>query len=572
MTPIEDVDLDIIAETLRTINDRGAFDELIASWSKKLTDAGYDLALLRNEQVLKKHYSTIGKLLDKVGLADTEDPLERIVSSVREPAMVLSDRGRVVSINETGRAAFRVEQGQKAHFDWLGEPLELTRERLEPSPAGSPNHRMRIVKTISDTGTQGYAEVFPVEVKGVQGSFTVVRELLNAWVPAAGAALSEAFGLTDAEVEIARLLYVHGDLSLVAADRSVSVRTARLQLSSVFAKTATSGQTELMRLLVLLNARLTDRPERRSLSWSDPFGREKIIRRPDGRRLAYTWMGHADGTPAMFVHGIGNGFLYPDVFVSTLVERRVKLFVLERPGCGNSDPDPRQGPCEDLAQSINTLCAALGLKSVTVTAIHAGVIAVARAARQPGSAISGIVALGRFLPYTPELLDKVPKPVRTLTWLSLHAPWATDIIGRYAWSALHQYGVDWYIERAYREMSFDYASTKSHEVTALIRNASAFTFLQGPEVFFRDMVIRKTDIRDDLAALDIPFHWLLGAVPVYGGIETGERFYSDADIQSFLTVNPRITFELVPDAGELMIYQQPALIAERIADSVLRSP
>ncbi len=562
----EDRDMQIVAESFRVVSDVAAWDSLMHAWEEKLARAGLGDNFLSGEQRLKKHYSVIRSLLDKVGVPVVDDPVERAVASVGEPAMVLSENFRVIAINPEGRDAFGIEQGQVAHLSWLSGAWHGQFRALVATPAGGRNIQHHIVQT-EFNGGQGYAEVFPVMSPGIKTPFTAVRELTISWSENVAHVLVEAFGLTEAEVDTARQLYLSGDIAKVADLRGVNIRTARLQLSHIFAKTETRNQIELVRLLVLLGARLAARARGPSLAWTDPLGREKIIIRADGRKLAYTWMGDPDGTPALFVHGVVNGYLYPDAFEATLKAQRIKLYVLTRPGCGNSDADPHADPCLDLASAISDLCTALSLRNIVGAAIHAAVIPMSLLAASANNPFSAIVAFGRFLPYSAKLYARIPKPTRTLIWLAFNAPWSADVIGRHAWRAVVQNGVDWYIERAYREMPFDFSTTKNQEISALMRNACAFTFRQGHDIFFDDLRLRQTDIRVSLAKLKIPFHWVLGLEKVYASPQNQQGFYDQSDLDDVISISSLISLEIVPSSGELLPYQQPVLAAMRIANA-----
>ncbi len=563
----DDIDLQIVADSFRVVSDISAWDSLILSWERKIDQAGFGTKLESGEQRLKQHYSAIDKLLGKVGLPTAEDPIDHAVGSVTEPAMVLSEKFRVVAINPAGREAFRIEQGQVVHLDWLNDAYRNSFREFLSGPLSSRHRQYRIVRTLSADNREGYAEVFPVAVPGIEGDFTAVRELTMQWTDAIKKVLVQAFELTEAETEIARLLYLHADMAKVAQLRGVTVRTARLQLSHIFSKTETASQVELVRLLVLLGTRLSTELQNERLRWTDPLGREQIITRPDGRRLAYSWMGAKDGVPALFVHGIVNGYLYPDEFAATLKEHGVKLYVLTRPGTGNSDADRSIDTCTDHAETIAYFCKALNLKGIAAAGIHAGVVPLTKVAASNENPFSSIVAMGRFLTYSEKRSSKIAKIPRTLLWLTLNAPWAADIVGRHAWRALVQHGVDWYIERAYRDMPFDYKTTKHPEISPLLRNACAFTFLQGHEIFFDELVLRRTDIRDFLPKLRIPFRWMLGTVDVYGLSNTAGGFYDAEDQEEITSLNPIIVLERIPDCGELMPYQRPALVAQRIVEA-----
>jgi DNA-binding CsgD family transcriptional regulator len=64
--------------------------------------------------------------------------------------------------------------------------------------------------------------------------------------------MQELYGLTPAETELALLLAAGKSLKEAAAERSVSLETARSQLKTLFSKTNTRRQSELVRLVLLL--------------------------------------------------------------------------------------------------------------------------------------------------------------------------------------------------------------------------------------------------------------------------------------------------------------------------------
>jgi DNA-binding CsgD family transcriptional regulator len=70
------------------------------------------------------------------------------------------------------------------------------------------------------------------------------------------ASLRSRFCLTPAEAQIALGIADGETLAAIAESRGVSVSTARGQLKSVFAKTGTHRQAELIRLLIAPRKRL----------------------------------------------------------------------------------------------------------------------------------------------------------------------------------------------------------------------------------------------------------------------------------------------------------------------------
>ena len=73
-------------------------------------------------------------------------------------------------------------------------------------------------------------------------------------------ALRELYGLTEAETQLVELLCQGSSLDEAAGARGVTMNTARSQLKQVFAKTHTSRQSELVRLVISGVASIAEAP------------------------------------------------------------------------------------------------------------------------------------------------------------------------------------------------------------------------------------------------------------------------------------------------------------------------
>ena len=400
----------------------------------------------------------------------------------------------------------------------------------------------------------------------LSGKAVAIRELNIEWSSDVGAVLAEAFGLTQAEVDVASLLYQYTEISKIAAARGVNIHTIRKQIGQLFTKTDTKGQAELVRLLALLSARIASKRKAHVMAWSDPYGREKLLE-IDGDTIAYTWIGSETGTPALFIPGLVNGYLFPSGFDKTLKANDVKLYVLSRPGTGNCKCTSAIDPLDQHATVVLKFCAALELRGIVAAGLHCCVTALAVAAVRSPGIFSTIIGLGRFLQLTPERLKRVAPVPRAMVWIANNAPWAAEVIGQQAVRAMHKYGPDWYLNRAYGDMPFDHKFARQPDIAALMRNACAFTYRQGYQIFFNDFVIRKYDIRPFLRISNIRLHWLMGKSSVYGSPDATPGFYTSSEIEEVLANFPLVSFEGVPDAGELLCYQRPVLVAQRIAEA-----
>lgn len=89
----DDLDLNIIASTYRSIIDEQAFDEMVANWEAKLTPSGGEVVPPKVSRRLFAQLLTFRDTLEKLDIPSDDDPLKRAIAEVPGPAMVLSPNG-----------------------------------------------------------------------------------------------------------------------------------------------------------------------------------------------------------------------------------------------------------------------------------------------------------------------------------------------------------------------------------------------------------------------------------------------------------------------------------------------
>ena len=436
--------------------------------------------------------------------------------------MVLTPDQRVVAINKEGRSHFQTDQGRFARWNWLKSEALAEYNAFAKSVNEGANKRYGIARITLNDQQESLIEFFPLDGRSGQGRNIVVRALKLIWIEQMDSMLSEAFGLTAAEIEICRLLFEGKKTSEIAGLRTTTKRTTGYQLSAIFAKTETDSQLNLVRLLARLASRSKVERITAPSDWSDPFERETSFFDADGNRLAYTWMGHPAGTPALLIHGAVNGYLYPPEFEHALVARRIKLFALHRPGCGNSDRIKKLDLCDDIERAVRAFVAHLGLKSLPVIALCAAVIPAMRLSCMVDSPVSAILACGPFFPFTKARFSRMAGKSRTMVWAACNAPWISTVLARIGYRQVLKHGVDWYLEQSFELLPFDKQTAFDPEILPLMRNAAAFTFRQGAEALFEEWTMRNRDASLAAPAMSVPMHWLLGAVHIYKGLTAGK--------------------------------------------------
>lgn len=98
---------------------------------------------------------------------------------------------------------------------------------------------------------------------------------------------------------------------------------------------------------------------------------EHMINAPDGRKLAVSEGGDADGVPVLVHYGTPNSRLQygPDVEAAT--EHGVRMITYDRPGYGGSTAQPGR-TVGDCAADVRAICAALGIDRLLTWGISGG--------------------------------------------------------------------------------------------------------------------------------------------------------------------------------------------------------
>lgn len=325
----------------------------------------------------------------RLGLAQSRE-IARLVARTDEPItaepawLILSSRRKVVAVGPTAATVLeaglgRLILGEALVFDdpansWAldqalarmrGQPDGQTILRLERDDERgpcfaclAPARRLPELagRAVAVADDQALALVFPA-----------AEETGRLWT-----SLRESFGLTPAEVRLARKLRDGRSLKDAAEELEVSVNTVRNQLRAVFEKMGLKRQSDLVRALAELSqmARLMEGgPEARG-GLDAP--RIESLTLADGRRLSYRVYGGRQAPAILMFHeGLGSSLLPPGL-ADHARARGVQVICADRPGFGRSDPLPDYS-FDNVAADMVELCDRLGLERVGIGAMLSGV-------------------------------------------------------------------------------------------------------------------------------------------------------------------------------------------------------
>ncbi|MBX3485640.1 alpha/beta fold hydrolase [Phenylobacterium sp.] len=399
--------------------------------------------------------------------------------------IVLSERDRVVSFNPQAAAAFE-PLGRLA----LDRPLDWARE-ANAVIAGAALRRVRagerqlIVRLETGDGAPRFAFASAVgsvplppgaDAGGALAGlvFPAVDEGSRLW-----GVVRDSFGLTEAEVRVARLLRDGLSMQQIAERLDVSARTVRNQLQSVFAKLGVQRQSDLVRALTELAGvnRALHGPgfgEASAGAFADapPVLGATLA---DGRTLAYREYGAPSGRPVLILHGTPGSSLLPSGTDARARALGLRLVAPDRPGFGLSSPSPDYS-FAGVAADMVALADHLGLERLAVGGAHSGAafalhvaarlgaratLVMASSGRAPGppprdrnrlarmrrrmeaqpwvaEALFGIVRLRHTPQLTRRLLGKAAAHSPGDAAFLAASPWVVDYVHGYAAEALAQ--------------------------------------------------------------------------------------------------------------------------------------
>lgn len=267
--------------------------------------------------------------------------------------------------------------------------------------------------------------------------------------------------------------------------------------------------------------------------------------RPSGRSLAGLTHGPADGTPILFIAGAGTGKSM--VFGEDLLEaRRIRLITMDRPGMGNSDPDPMRTPVSTADDYRVFVAAVLGVATpyVPIVANSQGALFGLAAATQ-GWAQTLVLASPADEVAHPSVRALLPEAARALPDLAQNAPDAArELLGSFtphAMRAMVLGGSDAQDRAVYTAPPFD----------TLYRTALAEGFAGNGSGYVADTMMATTRWPIDLAAVTTPVTVLFGA---------RDQAHSPDHGALLTTRLPRARRTVVSEAGGALLWTHAGLV------------
>jgi len=550
-------ELKLLEASYRLVTDASAFDDVVSHWAKRLDRVDAQGLEEVEHPLLKMHMQSVSDMLESTYENQSSDPIFQAIGSFVSPAVVLSTSGKVVAANKQAVSEWGLHQGNSAGTDWI-EPVSISSyEEMVRGSQSRGNRNHSIIRTTAKDGRSGIAEIYTMTSADHPGMIAV-RALELAWSSQISNMLEEAFGLTDAEIDVCRLLMELRDTRMVAQERGTTFNTVRAQLLTIFDKTETSSQVDLVRLLAMVSQRLNQGIGGEAAVWSDPLGREKIIHDRNGRAVALTWCGDPDGRPALFSHGLATGYLLPDEGLRALKKHKIKLYLINRPGFGNSEPAPSEDIVQANAEAVIAVAEHLGVNDWVAMGQGSGSLPLFRAQADPASKISAILCIGIYFPFKKRMrFEDYSNTRRVALRLASASPKFAELMAKISYRSMQASGPEFIARSIYSESEVNDEVLRNPDCQALVRTAFSMLTAHKHHALAADLRLLTSDWSPDLSKCHIP------VVYVHG---TKDPANPIAKVEEFIATRQNMTLDIVDGAGELLFFSHPKLLVESLAN------
>jgi pimeloyl-ACP methyl ester carboxylesterase/DNA-binding CsgD family transcriptional regulator len=522
-------------------------------------DENYKSHLDRAQTILHRDYASRPDLIEHL------KPYENLA------AFVVSDSLRVEALNSGAYSAFGFQ---------IGEDLKQTAMPFEVRDAliaaakevlGKTGAQEKLLKT--DLATKSGTILFRVTRLDIAGGYcalALVVSTLFHWREAIGSILQDVFHLTNAEMDVVRLLVDGQDIKMISEARSTSIGTVRSQVKSITGKMNLRSQTDIVRMVMTLgklpegSLEADDKNSMPKLSknWLDaevwkPF---RSMTLPDGRKLTYHDMGPVTGDPVLLTHMGSCMVRWPRNMVKMAFEQNLRIICPIRAGYGQSDNlAPDADPITTATEDTATLLTSLGIFRLPMAAQGTDFPLAANMIAKHSNMISALIGLGAR-PNLPcgEYIVGTGRWQRFFVSTARNAPGLLEFASKAVMAMSKRIGPEAMLRQLCKDSRSDLALLEDDVVRAVLEanlSLMAGKDTNAARAFAKEFIAFQIDRSIEIAATrSVPVQIFLG--------DEDPTFDLNA-IPALQAAYPWMSFEVLPNAGLALMYQAPRrLVAE----------
>lgn len=574
-----------IVDTLYDIAlDPRSLEDFVQSW----TDAGLDQELTRKvlagfdefDQVFHNHLNRADTFLrrdqsERSKDADIDAALAPFASLA---AFVVNRTQMVVAGNDGAKDSFGLRKGISLAngtvpadiYDPLVETLKRTLSSAKPSQS-----LLKVETESSPTPIVFQIRQLPQTDKS-QGNLALVVTTKYHWNTYLGETLEDVFHLTAAERGIVRALVEGKSSKEISADRGTSEGTVRGQIKTVLSKMNARTQSEVIRLVLNLRDvspghRLpthmsgTPAPVASTTWWQDEIWKPyQTLTMPDGRRMDYHVMGPPTGAPVLYSHMGYCLVRWHEPMVRMLYDLNLRIICPIRAGYGRSDNiDPNADVLVQTRRDTLALLQHLGISRLPYLTQGNDLIFAADFGAQHPDMINEIIGICAR-PSLPgdRHYASMGKWHRFFLSTARHAPHLLRFTTKAAVSMGRRIGALEMLRQMNTSSSADMALLEDEAIAGILEENA--DLIAGPmaditQAYTMEILATEAPWSDVMIAAQGIKTWF-----VNGGEDPATNV---ATISEYRDAYPWIDIEVIPNAGQLLIYQHYQSLLPKVAEA-----
>lgn len=548
----------LIARIYEVVLTPDCYDAFMEEWQRHIDERIARLQEMRDadtisDPVLETHFDRAFSILERLGRGAASE--NDVGASARRGSILVCRDGSLrkgpgveMVFNDFGH--FSDFETVFAHDSWArlsvvfsdlrrapqaGRMLVLTLDRADPNQAATS---FWIATTVRDE---------------LSGEIALRLEpLAPDWGDRIDGLLLDSFRLTPSEIRVVQGLA--GGLSLGDLSKSTgrSLNTFRSQLKSIFRKTGTNTQADLVRLVSTLSGATGNLVAAAGGAAVElQTGTLVRISLPDGRHMPVHLLGPDDGVPVVFLHGMLDGIAITGKIYHLLEEFGIRLIAPERPNFGQADPDLRKKTApEDFARDVGVMIRELRLEQCLMMGHMAGAVYAFSAAAAGMPSVRGVISVSGGVPITSVgQFSLMTRRQRTVAYTARFAPRLLPTVLRAGISQIDSADPEAFMKALYPKGCADRDVVDDPQIAAAILDGYRFAVAQGHRAFEIDSYHVTRDWSLLVRKSVCPVLILHGADDPVVNITTVRDFSR--------TLGNRATLQVFDDCGQLLFYQEP---------------
>jgi pimeloyl-ACP methyl ester carboxylesterase/DNA-binding CsgD family transcriptional regulator len=554
--------IDQIYELVATPQEYDSFMLQLQSQLDVLTDS--DKA--ENSTLIAQHLSRASQLVDIVTPWRTvDDGLTAELAKKHQATLVIDSSGTIVDANMAARTSYGL--GAENSIEAL--PLSvndreslLSRVREIIDGRTRSNHPNSILK-LHNTSTNGVflASLSPFMIESGDEVFAIVKTGDIAWPSHLGPILSDLFDLTNAEIEVVRLLVQGKRIDEIATVRSTSKTTVRSQLRSIFSKTGTDTQLDCVRMVFGL-AIMHDTDEGQLLATRIQAAQETpffprdsqlhLFSLPDNRQIEYSDFAAKDGRVVLFYHDQAFGDVWFSDMVKDASKRGLRVIGPRRPGFGRTTRYPgKWSEPRKHAIEIVELLDHLDINQVTLLTLSSGLVHGLALAERIPQRIAAITAAHPLLPVRSDAdLEGTNGYNYLIPHTRLHFPHAIRFLCKAGFAFVSASGPGAFGKAVMRASPWDVEWISRADILPVMEKGRRVHEHQGYIGNFGD-ISYAADWSDLLVNCPVPVRLVIGENDRNVQWKSAEEWHDKID---------HIELHVLPDSGYMVHHQQSTQI------------